>query len=30
VQEMVREDRIAAEKNALILDRGYTVLRHHE
>ena len=30
VREMVREDLTSAEKNALIIDRGYTVLRKHE
>ena len=30
VKEMVREDLIGAEKNALIIDKGYKVLRQYE
>ncbi len=30
VKEMVREDLTIAEKNALIVDRGYKILRQHE
>ena len=30
VKEMVREDLTVAEKNALIIDKGYKVLRQHE
>ncbi|WP_294043476.1 GDP-mannose 4,6-dehydratase [Sphingomonas sp.] len=30
VKEMVREDLVGAEKNALIINKGYKVLRQHE